>query len=52
MKAPKQCDLLKSLDRIIEQMENKLKSTRINTSLITSIPEEKAVLSLNVNGAK
>ena len=40
MNAPKQGELIKSLDRVIAKLENKLKSSRLQTSLITSQPTE------------
>ena len=53
MNAPKQCDLLKSLDRVIEQLESKLKASRIHESLITSHPEkEGGVFALKLESAK
>ena len=53
MNAPAQRDLLKSLDRVIEKLESKLKSTRIHENLITSHPEKDGVvLSLNLKGSK
>ena len=53
MNAPAQRDLLKSLDRVIEKLESKLKSTRIHENLITSHPEKDGVvLSLKLEGTK
>jgi|GEM_PF-4007328 len=53
MNAPIQRDLLKSLDRVIEKLESKLKSTRIHENLITSHPEkEGAVLAFKLKGTK
>ena len=53
MNAPKPNNLLKSLDRVIEKLESKLKSTRIHENLITSHPEkEGALLALKMEGSK
>lgn len=53
MNAPKQIDLLKSLDRVIEKLEGKLKSSRIHESMITSHPnKEGGILALKIEGSK
>ncbi len=53
MKSAKHTDLLKSLDRIIDQMEIKMRPSSEKSSLILSHPDEKSMFSsLSLKGVK